>query len=90
MSRHPTVIGVAPLAAGSAPAPTRSQTPTGRYRFVASESASEFVGSPQSIDFTRADGRIERKLMYPVRLRPSVDADMPIVRWVDRDEAVRP
>lgn len=31
----PTIIGVAPPKAGSAPEPTRSLTPTGRYRFKA-------------------------------------------------------
>jgi hypothetical protein len=45
-----------------------------------------FIGTPQVIDFTTRSGRIERRLMYPVRVHPSVDADMPIVRWSDRDE----
>lgn len=31
---RPTIIGVAPLKAGSAPEPTRSLTPTGRYRMT--------------------------------------------------------
>ncbi len=30
--RKTTVLGLAPPSAGSAPAPTRSLTPTGRYR----------------------------------------------------------
>jgi hypothetical protein len=32
---RPTIIGVAPPRAGSAPEPTRSLTPTGRYRMKA-------------------------------------------------------
>jgi|WetSurMetagenome_2_1015567.scaffolds.fasta_scaffold99834_4 hypothetical protein len=32
---RPTVIGIAPPKSGSAPEPTRSLTPTGRYRFAA-------------------------------------------------------
>lgn len=32
---RPTIIGVAPPRAGSAPGPTRSLTPTGRYRLKA-------------------------------------------------------
>jgi hypothetical protein len=34
-SPRPTIIGVAPPRAGSAPEPTRSLTPTGRYRMKA-------------------------------------------------------
>ena len=55
--------------------------------FAAAESSPRtFIGTPQVIDFTTRSGRIERRLMYPVRVHPSVDADMPIVRWSDRDE----
>lgn len=40
---RPTIIGVAPPRAGSAPEPTRSLTPTGRYRL-------KLEGAPAALD----------------------------------------
>lgn len=45
---RPTLIGVAPPKAGSAPGPTRSLTPTGRYRLRTVEVRE--TGAPSAVD----------------------------------------
>lgn len=61
---HLTLIGVAPPRAGSAPKPTRSLTPTGRYRFVeekhpATEAARELGKVFEGLALALEKGHVE-------------------------------